>query len=78
MYNLRKNSVGYDVLVNKKIVYSGDLPHVCVFMTMKLEIEVNEIEDAVNELEWMDHNSAEFGIYKTFMFSRQIEEKKAA
>ena len=78
MYNIRKTSVGYEILVNKKSVYIADLVHVCVYMTSKLEFDIVQVEDAVNEMAWMDHNSAEFGIYKTFMFTRQVEEKKAA
>lgn len=57
-------------------IFSGDLKKVCTYAVHNLGFRFKELEVAVDEMEQRFHNGAEFGVFKSFMFT--FEEEKAA
>lgn len=43
-----------------------------IFISLVLEINIDEIEEAILELNRNDHNFAEFGMNKTLTYTRKI------
>lgn len=56
-------------------VFKGDLKKVCTFAVLQLGFPFKELEIAVDEMEKQFHNGAEFGIYQTFIFTFDKEDK---
>ena len=56
-------------------VFKGDLKKICTYAVVKLGFPFKELEIAVDEMEKQFHNCAEFGIYQTFIFTFDKEDK---
>ena len=56
-------------------VFRGNLKKVCTYAVLNLGFLFKELEAAVDEMEKHFHDGAEFGIYKSFMFTFDIGEK---
>ena len=56
-------------------VFSGSLKKVCTYAVIKLGFSIEELEIGVLEMEKHFHNAAEYGIFKRFMWSYDLEEK---
>ena len=57
-------------------VFKGDLKKICTYAVVKLGFPFKELEIAVDEMEKRfneGHNAAEFGIYKSFVFTFRIK-----
>lgn len=52
-----------------KGVFRGNFKQVCTFAVTNFGFSLDEFEIAVQEMEKHFQNGAEFGIYKTFMFT---------
>lgn len=50
-------------------VFKGDLKTVCTYAVANLGFRFNELEIAVHFMEKELHDGAEFGIYKSFIFT---------
>ena len=56
-------------------IFSGSLRMVCKYAVLRLGFQIKELEIGVIEMEKHFHNAAEYGIYKSFMWSYDLEEK---
>jgi hypothetical protein len=56
-------------------VFKGDLKKVCTYAVIQLGFPFRELEVAVEYMEKELHDGAEFGIYKSFMFTFDRREK---
>lgn len=83
---LNTNNSGYKLLdkgnnlwqlVTSKGVFTGSLREVCVYAVKSLDFDINEIEFSLQEMERKFHNSAEFGVFKSFIFTYDREEVNA-
>lgn len=84
MYEVNKNKqVGYKLLdlgsglwslQAPQSTFSGTLKQVCLYAVRKFDFEMKELEIGVLEMEKHWHNAAEYGIFKRFMWSYDIEE----
>jgi len=62
-------------MVTPKGIFTGSLKQVCTYSVIELGFEVNELELGVLEMNKHFHNAAEYGIFKRFMWSYDLEEK---
>lgn len=76
MYDLKRSSEVKWAIVNRdtKQVFEGSLKEVCQ-VAVGLGFDMVEIEDAVNEMAWMEHDAAHFGVFKGFIFTYDTKEK---
>ncbi len=56
-------------------IVSGTLHQICNYAVLRLGFKITEIEFAVIEMEKQFHDAAEFGIYKSFIFTFDRSEK---
>lgn len=82
--SVQKSSSGYKLLdkgngiyqmVTPKGIFTGNLRQVCTYCVLELDFQIKEIEIGVMEMEKHFHNAAEYGIFKSFMWSYDQEEK---
>lgn len=75
---LQTKQVGYKLfdmgngsyrMVTPKGHFTGSLRQVCTFSVIELGFEIKELEIGVLEMEKHFHNAAEYGIFKSFMWS---------
>lgn len=77
----RDSSKGYQMLNlgshwefhSSRGIFSGDLKKVVVYAVNQLGFQFKELEVAVEEMEKQFHNGAEFGMYRSFMFTFEKE-----
>jgi hypothetical protein len=50
-------------------IYRGNFKQVCTYAAIKLGFSLDEIDVAVQEMETHFQNGAEFGIFKSFLFT---------
>jgi len=55
-------------------IFKGDFKKVCTYAIVELGFPMKELETAFTEMDEHFHNAAEFGIYKSFMFTFEKEE----
>ena len=58
-------------------IFTGNLKQVCTYAVLKLDFKMSELEIGVMEMEKHFHNAAEYGIFKSFMWSYDVEENHA-
>jgi hypothetical protein len=56
-------------------IFKGDLKKICTYAVVRLGFHFKELEIAVDEMEKNFHNGAEFGIYQSFIFTFEKEQK---
>ena len=56
-------------------IFTGNLKSVCTYAVNVLGFQFKELDLAVNEMEKQFHNAAEFGIYKSFIFTFERGER---
>lgn len=56
-------------------IFTGNLKQVVRYSVIRLGFTVKEIEIGVMEMEKHFHNAAEYGFFKRFMWSYDLEEK---
>lgn len=56
--------------------YSGTLKQVCLFAVHEYGFDIAELEFGVMEMEKKWHNAAEYGMFKSFMFTHDDQEKE--
>ena len=56
-------------------IMTGGLKQICTYAVISLGFQFKELEMAVEEMEKQFHDGAEFGIYKSFMFTFDKTEK---
>lgn len=61
---------------NVKTPLVASLKQVCKF-AVELGFEMEEVEAAVNEMAWMEHDVAHFGVFKRFIFTSDLNGKAA-
>lgn len=77
MYRLRDLKNGkFQIHVKDGEAYEGTL-NMILRQCLKIGLDLNEVETAILELEFMGHDYAEFGVFGTFMYSMMDEEKAA-
>lgn len=77
MYDMKRLSESkWSLTSDKKNTFIGSLKEVCQ-VAVGIGFDMETIEEAVNEMAWMDHDAAHFGIYKGFIFSYDTKEKAA-
>lgn len=74
-YKLVDKGLGLWQLQMPAGVYTGSLKQVCAYAVHKLEFSLKELEIGVLEMDKHFHNAAEYGIFKRFMWSYDLEEK---
>lgn len=77
MYKIRKLADSYQFAAQGTVERTGTLAQICAHAVYKYQFDINEIEVAVTEMEFNDHDIADFGFKKLFIFSK-VEDKKAA
>ena len=70
IYLLHSNSYGV-------LDYKGSLKEVVSYMVINLDFNIDEVEFALVELLKRDDDVANFGVYKTFIYSHKSWEKVA-
>jgi hypothetical protein len=74
-YKLYDRSNGLWQMQTPNGIFSGSLRMVCKYAVLRLDFHINELEIGVLEMEKHFHNAAEYGIYKSFMWSYDLEDK---
>ena len=75
-YKLFDKGQGLWTLQTSNGHFTGNLKQVCTYAVLKLGFQVEELELGVIEMEKHFHNAAEYGIFKRFMWSYDLEEKQ--
>jgi hypothetical protein len=76
MYDIRRiDERKWSITTNKTRSFVGSLKEVCQ-VAVGIGLSIDEIEYALTEMAWMDHDVAHFGIYKGFIFSYDTKEKR--
>jgi len=82
--SIQKSSSGYQLvdlgtgswqIRTPKGIFTGNLRQVCTYSVLELGFTFKELEIGVIEMEKHFHNAAEFGIFKSFMWSYDLNEK---
>ena len=55
--------------------YEGSLKDVCAYAVVHHDFTMDELEIGVLEMDKHFHNAAEYGVFKRFMWSYDLEEK---
>lgn len=58
----------WSLTIEKKQPLVGSLKQICK-CAIELGFDMEEIEAAVNEMAWMDHTVAHFGVFKRFIMT---------
>jgi hypothetical protein len=74
-YKLFDRGNGVYSMQTPKGIFTGSLKQVCKFSVNELGFQISEIEIGILEMEKHFHNGAEYGIFKSFMFTFDAEEK---
>lgn len=73
MYELHNNNKQmpneWQILAKNKISFKGGLSLVRMYCIKKLKMQAKEIDDALQEMAKNQHDSADFGIWKGFIFT---------
>jgi hypothetical protein len=56
-------------------IYKGSFRQVCTYAALELGFSLDEFDVAVQEMEKHFHNCAEFGIYKSFLYTCEVPTK---
>jgi hypothetical protein len=76
MYEItRLDDRSWSLTANKSRQFVGSLKDVCK-VAIGLGFSFEEIEIAIDEMAWMNHDAAHFGIFKGFIYSYDTKEKK--
>lgn len=76
-YKLIDNGNGIWKMLTPSGQFTGSLKDVCRFAVHRHGFSMKEIEVGVLEMEKHFHNAAEYGMFKSFMWSYDLEEKDA-
>lgn len=74
-YKLVDKGQGLWQLESPAETFSGSLREVCHYAVTKFEFTMSELEIGVLEMDKHFHNAAEYGVFKRFMWSYDLEEK---
>lgn len=74
-YKLFDRGNGKYSIQTPKGIFTGSLKQVCTFSVIELGFQIKEIEIGVMEMEKHFHNAAEYGIFKSFMWTYDAEEQ---
>lgn len=74
-YKLLNKGDGNYKFVSSKGSFVGTASQVTTYAILEHGFSRDEIEFAIQEMNAMSNNAAEFGIFKSFMFAYDMEEK---
>ena len=67
--------LGHDWQIkSSRKTFTGTLKQVCTYAVLELGFSMNELEVAIMEMHKEFHNAAEFGMYRTFIYTFDKEE----
>jgi hypothetical protein len=76
MYEIRYRDNKWEVHTQGQGAYEGSMLGIIMFCVIKLGFTYEDIREGIEEMTWNDHDTAHFGIYRTFIYSYNQSEKK--
>lgn len=77
-YNISEEGVNlWNIQVIDDTIYVGTFSEVVIYSIIRLGFKLEDIDIAINIMLEEGHNSAHFGMNRTFIYSFQREEKVA-
>ena len=75
-YQLYDLAEGGWMIVHSRGFFTGNMKQVCTYAVLELGFEINELEYAILEMHKEFHNAAEFGMYRSFLYTFDKEETR--